>query len=174
MKPVQDTAPVTTSFSPGTDDTRVLRDAFGRFATGVTIVTTQSANGPLGITANSFSSVSLEPPLLLWSPARASRRFEAFATATHFAIHVLGDGQMDLCKRFSQDGFNFEGLDWQASEAATPLLPDCLARFECAHHASHDGGDHLVILGRVLGAEFADGAPLLFNAGTYGGFAPAT
>lgn len=161
-----------TRFIPGTRTEREFRDALGRFATGVTIVTCQSSKGPLGITANSFASVSLDPPLVLWSPARASRRFDAFADAEHFAIHVLSDAQIDLCRRFSNDGFDFEDLDWTEGETGAPLIARSLVCFECGHHARYDGGDHAIIVGRVLHVETSEGAPLVFSAGGYGAFKP--
>ena len=153
---------------------RDFRDALGRYATGVTVVTTQTSLGPLGITANSFASVSLDPPLVLWSPARASRRFDAFAAASHYCIHVLGAEQMDLCNRFSTDGLDFDGLDWSENAQGAPILPECLARFECERTAAHDGGDHLIVVGRVLAFAHRLGAPLVFSGGAYGGFTGAS
>ncbi|MEP0565440.1 MAG: flavin reductase family protein, partial [Paracoccaceae bacterium] len=93
-----------TTFRPDADDPKAFRNALGSFATGVTIVTCNSTHGPLGITANSFASVSLDPPLVLWSPARASKRFAAFETAEHFAIHVLSEDQKDFCNVFAAEG----------------------------------------------------------------------
>lgn len=155
---------------PGPDTARAFRDALGRFATGITVVTTDSEIGPLGITANSFASVSLDPPLILWSPAKSSRRFTAFAEARHFAVHVIGADQMDICQRFSMDGTAFEGTDWELSAQKTPLLNGCLARFECETVATHDGGDHQIVVARVQRATWRDGAPLLFSQGMFGGF----
>ncbi len=162
-----------TAFTPNKENERAFRDALGRFATGVTVVTTLSDQGPLGITANSFASVSLDPPLVLWSPARSSRRFPAFEAAEYYAIHVLGEDQVSLCQRFSRDGLEFEGLDWSPNKNGVPLIGNCLARFDCIREAAHDGGDHLIVLGRVRSAEFRDGAPLLFAAGNYGSFTDA-
>ncbi len=161
------------TFTPSKDTERDFRDALGRFATGVTVVTTQSDKGPLGITANSFASVSLDPPLVLWSPARASQRFPAFEAAERYAIHVLGSDQIDLCRRFSRDGLDFAGLDWIAGEDGVPLIEGCLARFDCRRTAVHDGGDHLIVVGRVLQAGVRDGVPLLFSGGLYGRFTDA-
>ncbi len=158
--------------TPGPDTSRAFRDALGRFATGVTLVTCDSRIGPLGITANSFASLSLEPPLVLWSPARSSRRFEAFTEATHFAIHVLRADQLDLARAFTHHGQAWEGVDWRASAEGVPLIADALARFECRRHAVHDGGDHAIVVGEVTAATFAAGAPLVFAGGSFGGFAP--
>ncbi len=152
-------------------DARAFRDALGRFATGVTVVTTAGPEGPVGFTANSFASVSLDPPLVLWSPARASARFAVFAQARHFAIHILAEEEAGLCARFARRGAGFDGLDHRFSPEGIPLIPGTLARYECIQHATHDGGDHLVILGRVLRYHARDGAPLLFSQGGYGGFA---
>jgi flavin reductase (DIM6/NTAB) family NADH-FMN oxidoreductase RutF len=158
-----------TTFAP--DDPRALRDAFGRFATGVTLVTTQGPEGPVGFVANSFSSVSLDPPLVLWSPARASSRFGVFTGAEHFAIHVLEAGQAAWLSRFARGGAGFDGLDHSVTTEGLPALTGALARFDCARHAVHDGGDHAIIIGRVLRVTTRDGAPLVFAQGRYGGFA---
>lgn len=152
------------------EDHRALRDAFGRFATGVTVVTTTGPEGPVGFTANSFSSLSLEPPLVLWSPAKSSRRFGVFAGAQAYAIHVLGEDQAALIQRFARAGAGFDGLDHGLTAEGLPVLP-ALARFDCAAHAVHDGGDHAILVGRVLRVTVRDGAPLVFSQGRYGGFA---
>ena len=147
---------------------RELRDALGRFATGVTIVTTTTERGPLGITANSFSSVSLDPPLVLWSPARRSSRFPAFEAASHFAIHVLSEGQRDLAERFARPGEGWPAdLAYSPGIAEVPLLEGCTARFECRHDAAHEGGDHLIVVGEVLRLTEADVVPLVFHRGRY-------
>ena len=158
------------SLIPGPETSRAFRDALGRFATGVTVITADSEIGPLGITANSFASVSLDPPLILWSPAKSSRRFAAFAEATHFAVHVIGADQMDICQRFSRDGTAFDGTDWELGTRNTPLLNGCLARFECETVATHDGGDHEIVVARVMRASWRDGLPLVFSQGAFGGF----
>ncbi len=148
---------------------RELRDALGQFATGVTVVTTMTPRGPLGITANSFSSVSLDPPLVLWSPARKSRRFPAFEAATHFAVHVLSAGQKALAERFSASGDGFAGVPYSAGLGDAPLIDGCAARFECRHAAGHDGGDHLIVVGEVLRLQQARLAPLIYHRGRYCG-----
>ena len=148
-----------------------LRAALGRFATGVTVVTTMTADGPLGITANSFASVSLAPPLVLWSPARHSRRFPAFEAASHFAVHVLSAGQQPLAEAFARPGDGWPGLAYAAGLGDVPLLDGCAARFECRHDSAHDGGDHLIVVGEVLRIAEADLPPLLFHRGRYGSLA---
>ena len=148
---------------------RELRDALGRFATGVTVVTTMSARGPLGITANSFASVSLDPPLVLWSPARKSRRFPDFEAASHFAIHVLSAGQKAMAERFAQPGEGIVESDFAIGIGDAPLLEGCTARFECRHAAGYEGGDHLIVVGEVLRLVQADLPPLLYHRGRYCG-----
>jgi len=149
------------------DDPRAYRDALGSFATGVTIVTVPSADGPIGITANSFASVSLDPPLVLWSPAKSSKRFNYFDGAPHFAIHVLDAHQQEACNGFIKDKSAFEGLDWITGEHDVPHIRGCLARFECTLDASHDAGDHTIVVGRVRNAAFRTGLPLLFQGGRF-------
>ncbi|MDZ7908753.1 MAG: flavin reductase family protein [Gemmobacter sp.] len=149
---------------------RDFRDALGRFATGITLVTIADATGPMGFVANSFASVSLDPPLVLWSPARASSRFAAFAAAQDYSIHILGLEQFDLIARFSRRGTGFDGLEHDVTPEGVPVLPEALARSDCRQHATHDGGDHLIILGRVTRLALRDGAPLVFSQGAYGGF----
>ncbi|HPD91750.1 MAG: flavin reductase family protein [Rhodobacter sp.] len=157
-------------FVPDAANSRAFRDALGAFATGVTVVTAPGAQGPLGITANSFASVSLDPPLVLWSPARASRRFDDLVAAPHFAVHVLAAAQRDLAAHFSRhaQGFDLPGVAFSAQ--GVPVLPGCLAVFECAREAVHQGGDHAIVVGRVLAVRHRKGAPLVFHGGHFGGF----
>lgn len=164
--------PTMTSITPGPDTQRDFRTALGMFATGVTLVTADSEIGPLGITANSFASLSLDPPLVLWSPARASRRFEAFANAVHYAIHVLREDQMEIARAFTHHGTAFDGIKWHMSPKGVPLIADVLARFECRRNAVHEGGDHVIVVGEVISATIGKGRPLIFSGGGYGGFAP--
>jgi flavin reductase (DIM6/NTAB) family NADH-FMN oxidoreductase RutF len=145
---------------------RELRDALGRFATGVTVVTTLTERGPLGITVNSFSSVSLDPPLVLWSPARRSSRFPAFEASTHFAIHVLAADQRPLAEHFATEG-DFPDVLHRPGLGDAPLLEGCAARLECAHAAAHDGGDHLIVVGEVLRVTESERPPLLYYRGAY-------
>ena len=160
-------------FTPGPDTARAFRDALGRFATGVTVVTARDAEGPVGITANSFASVSLDPALVLWSPAKSSSRFGIFAGAAHFAVHVLAEEQRDLAAHFVRHGRDFAATGWTEGPGGAPVLPGCLAHFSCETAAVHDAGDHVIVVGRVLQAGFRDGAPLVFSAGAYGAFARA-
>lgn len=149
---------------------RALRDALGRYATGVTIVTAPGPAGPIGITANSFSSVSLEPPLVLWCPARRSTRFPAFFAADRYSIHVLAAEQRELGLRFARSGDDFADTGITADAAGFLRIPGCLARFDCLAHERFDGGDHAILVGRVVQSVTGPGEPLLFWGGKYGDF----
>jgi len=162
------TAP-TISFSPA-DDAQAFRAALGAYTTGVTVITAITDEGPMGITANSFASVSLDPPLVLWSPSRHSRRFEHFARAPRFAIHVLAADQRHICDAFTRSKTAFEGLDWTPNNAGVPLLAGALAVFECNFEAAHHAGDHDIVVGRVIRAHRGEGLPLVFHGGGYGHF----
>ena len=144
-----------------------LRTALGRFATGVTLVTCQGASGPIGITANSFASVSLDPPLVLWLPAKATRRYAVFLQATSFSIHVLDQTQLSVSQAFARNGSGFDGLEWDYDDRQVPILKRSLARFDCHLHAQYDGGDHTIILGHVDHFEISKGQPLIFSQGSY-------
>lgn len=161
----------TDAIVPDASNARLFRDALGRFATGVTVVTIAGPDGPMGFVANSFSSLSLDPALVLWSPAKSSQRFPFFAAARHYTIHILGQHQSDLPARFSRGGAGFDGLDWRPNAEGVPTLTGALARFDCAQYATHDGGDHLIIVGQVLRLTLEEGAPLVFANGRFGGFA---
>ncbi|MEZ7812291.1 MAG: flavin reductase (DIM6/NTAB) family NADH-FMN oxidoreductase RutF [Paracoccaceae bacterium] len=158
------------SFIPDGEHARDFRDALGRFATGVTLVTAVGPDGPVGFVANSFSSLSIEPPLVLWSVARIARRFGIFSTAKNFVIHILAQEQTDLIARFTREGLGFSGLDYGVSQRGLPVLDDASARFECALHAAYDGGDHLMIVGQVDHVVMCLTEPLVFLDGGYGQF----
>lgn len=162
------------SFRPDTEAARLFREALGRFATGVTIVTAEGPDGPQGMTVNSFTSVSLDPPLVLWCPARASGRHEIFAQAPAWSIHVLGAEQLDICLRFTRGGAGFAGIALGRTLLGTPEIPGVAARFDCHAHAVHDGGDHSILVGRVAQVTIAgpDDHPLVFAAGRFGAFEP--
>jgi flavin reductase (DIM6/NTAB) family NADH-FMN oxidoreductase RutF len=154
---------------------RAFRDALGWFATGVTIITTRGPAGELvGFTANSFTSVSLEPPLVLFSLNRGANCLGAFESASHFAINVLAEGQTALSSRFaSPAGAKWDGVAVARGIDGCPILGGTLAVFECAAEAVHDGGDHRVFIGRVLRMRAAaDGRPLLFSRGAYRALGP--
>jgi flavin reductase (DIM6/NTAB) family NADH-FMN oxidoreductase RutF len=152
-------------------DFREFRNALGSFATGVTIVTARSRTGePLGLTANSFNSVSLDPPLVLFSLNRKAYSLRSFEEAGNFAINVLRDDQQDISEVFAQALTDkWQGFAFETWESGAPILTHALAVFDCATHAVHDGGDHLIFVGRVL--KFANdprGKPLLYFRGNYG------
>lgn len=150
-------------------DPKDFRRALGMFATGVTIVTTNAADGtPVGITANSFNSVSLDPPMVLWSLANNSRSLPAFSGSEFWNVHVLSNEQEALSNRFarpSEDKFAGLALDAQASGA--PLLPGCSARFQCKNAFKYDGGDHTIFVGEVVQYDSCTLPPLLYVTGGY-------
>lgn len=157
-------------FIPGPDTTGLFRRALGRFGSGVTVVTALSDVGPLGFTANSFSSVSLTPPLVLWSLGQASRRHDAFAGAERYCIHILGAEQQEMALHFAAQGQGFDAYDWTQDAHGVPLLQGCLAHLHCTRHAVHPAGDHSIVVGEVLKVEMRDGAGLAFDQGRYGRF----
>ena len=151
-------------------DARTLRDAMGCFATGVTIITAHTADGkPIGLTANSFTSVSLDPPLLLVCIANNAGSAEALRVAEHFAVNVLQIGQQPVSNLFagkSED--RFAGTRWEVGEYGTPILPSSLGIFECQRHTLHEAGDHFLLVGRVEKASFEPRRdPLLYFRGKY-------
>lgn len=158
------------SFVPDADNSRAYRNALGQFATGVTIVTTAGEIGPVGITANSFSSVSLDPALVLWSMSKKSERYGSFATASDFAIHVLSENQHDLAMAFAKDAQSFSSCSWHAGTTGVPLIMNALACFECNKQSVHDAGDHVIIVGAVKRVTMGDGEPLVFAGGNFGSF----
>ncbi|MEP2031190.1 MAG: flavin reductase family protein [Paracoccaceae bacterium] len=160
------------SFVPGPSTERSFRDALGCFSSGVTVVTTMTADGPVGMTANSFSSVSLAPPLILWSAAKAPRRYRAFFAAERFAVHVLARNQQQFARNFATAGDAFEQAEWAPNDDGVPILAERLALFDCKTSARYDAGDHTIIVGQVLLAEHGSGAGLIFEQGEYGHFTP--
>lgn len=147
----------------------VLRTALGRFATGVTIVGCRAADGgSVGLTANSFSALSLQPPLVLWSLRSASPNLPAFLAASHFSVNVLAENQVDLSRRFASplpDKFA-EGL-WSEGLGGAPVLAGCAAVFECARVSAQTAGDHVLFIGQVLRVSEAPLTPLVFQSGHY-------
>lgn len=155
--------------TPAPFDAKAFRQALGSFATGVTIITTRTAEGePLGLTASSFNSVSLDPPLVLWSLANNAMSFEHFRKASHWAVHVLTAEQEALSGRFARRGQDkFAGLDVDSGAGGVPLLRDCAARFQCKTASTYQGGDHLIFIGEVVAFDQAPSAPLVFHGGRY-------
>lgn len=155
-------------------DGRALRDAFGSFATGVTIVTTAGPDKvDIGLTANSFSSVSLDPPMVLWSLARTSLNMDAFRNSGHFAVHILSADQEALSGRFASKGIDrFEGLAPERGPDGIPLLQDCMARFTCKLAYQYEGGDHVIFVGEIVEFSHSARKPLVFHGGRYGMLLP--
>jgi len=153
-----------------------LRDAFSSFATGVAVVSASTPQGPIGNTVSSFNTVSMEPPLVLFSLKRAARSFEAWQTADAFAVNVLTSEQADLSRRFAQQRLDkWEGVATRAGHyVCAPIIEGSLAVFECMVWARYDGGDHLIIVGQVQGWDRRSGraGPLLFFGSDYHAVAP--
>lgn len=152
-------------------DSPYFRTALGRFATGVTIITTQDAQGaPVGLTVSSFNSVSLTPPLVLWSLSNASSTFDTFQRSPHYTIHVLGADQIDLATRFARGpaAERFSGIPLKtAPGGATMLDLPVAAWFECRQHAVYPAGDHAIMVGEVTHCGFNNVPPLVFHAGGF-------
>jgi len=151
-------------------DPRTLRDALGCFATGVTIITARGADGvPVGLTANSFTSLSLDPPLLLVCVAHSSKSAPVLLEAEHFAVNVLQIGQQPASNRFASKAEDrFSATAWSEGHAGVPVLDGSLGSFECKRHAVHEGGDHFILIGEVVRATFEPRRdPLLFFRGKY-------
>jgi len=147
-----------------------FRAALGMFATGVTIVTARKADGQLiGLTANSFNSVSLDPPLVLWSLARSAGSMAAFSTGSHYAINILGAEQQELAKRFAtKDADRWRAVAFEEGAGGAPLLTGAIASFECFNRSRYEEGDHVIFVGEVERCVHRAGAaPLLFHGGKY-------
>jgi crotonobetainyl-CoA:carnitine CoA-transferase CaiB-like acyl-CoA transferase/flavin reductase (DIM6/NTAB) family NADH-FMN oxidoreductase RutF len=163
----------TQEFAPGENakkpDPRALRKAFGAFATGITILTTRQDDGtPRGFTANSFTSVSLDPPLLLVCLAKSAHSCETFMEAPHFGVNVLSEAQKSVSGLFaSRASDKFDQCDWTAGATGTPLIDNSLAQFECARERLVDAGDHIILIGRVVHFSTSEGAPLGYYGGNY-------
>lgn len=150
-------------------DTRALRQALGMFATGITVITARAPDGQyIGLTANSFNSVSLDPPLIVWSLSLYSPNLAAFQTASHYAVNVLAVDQVELSQRFALPRVDkFAGLQPCEGLGGAPLLDGCCAWFECRNEARHPGGDHLVFIGLVERFSREDREPLVYQGGRY-------
>jgi flavin reductase (DIM6/NTAB) family NADH-FMN oxidoreductase RutF len=153
-------------------DPRDFRSALGTFATGVTIITAMGSDGkPYGLTCNSFASVSINPPLVLWSLGMYSQGLPVFQNASHFAVNVLGASQQALATRFAKSSVDrFDGVDWKAGLGQAPLLTDSVAWFQCRAANRYYGGDHVIFLGAVEAYAYNRKEPLLFVRGGYGRF----
>jgi len=156
--------------TPPAFSAREFRAALGMFATGVTIVTARTATGDLvGLTANSFNSVSLDPPLVLWSLARAAGSMAAFSAGSHYAVNILAADQKDLAERFAARGTDrWAGVAFTDGTAGSPLLAGAAASFECFNRSRYEEGDHVIFVGEVERCHHRAGAsPLLFHGGRF-------
>ena len=151
-------------------ESRELRDALGRFATGVCVISTVTDSGQaVGMTANSFSSVSLDPPLVLWSLQNNSDVYDVFSSPRFFAINILAREHESHSNQYAKKGeHELDGAHYRLGKHGSPLIHDALVSFECELETTHEGGDHLIIVGRVRDLhERPDGEPLLFFSGGY-------
>ena len=147
-----------------------LRNALGCYPTGVTIITApDDADGMVGITANSFASVSLDPPLVLWSLDKSAYSLDAFTKAGYFAVNVLAQSQLEMSRHFAtRQEDKFEGVDYEIGEGGVALFAGSAARFQCRTVATHEGGDHVIFLGEVISFEYRPHVePLVFTHGRY-------
>lgn len=153
-------------------DPRDFCNALGTYGTGVTIITATAADGkPYGITCNSFASVSLNPPLVLWSLGVYSSSLTVFQSASHFTVHVLGTSQQALANKFAKSSEDkFTGVDWTPGLGNAPVLAESVANFQCRSVNRYYGGDHVIFLGAVEAYAYNAKEPLLFARGTYGQF----
>ena len=149
--------------------TRAFRDTLGMFATGIAVVTTRAANGEaIGLTVNSFNSVSLDPPLIVLSLARHLQSLSVFEACEYYAVNVLSEDQQHLSQLFAtRSDEKFAGLDIDEGLYGVPLLRGCCARFECRNTVRHEGGDHLLFLSEVVRFDREDHPPLIFHSGAY-------
>lgn len=155
-------------------DPRVFRTVLGQFCTGITVVTTVDDGVPIGFACQSFAALSLDPPLVLFCPAKGSRSWAAIERSGAFAVNVLGEDQQSTCARFgSRESDKFAGVHWTASALGSPVLTGSLAHIDCSVETVHDGGDHVIAIGRVHSlSEVNDDRPLLFYRGQYTGIEP--
>ena len=155
-------------------DPRRFRTVLGQFCTGVTIITTVDDGEPVGFACQSFAALSLEPPLVLFCPTKASRSWAAIERSGVFCVNVLAEEQQSTCARFgSREPDKFAGIDWTASPLGSPILTGSLAHVDCSLESVHDGGDHWVVFGRVSSlSEIREERPLLFYRGQYTGIEP--
>jgi flavin reductase (DIM6/NTAB) family NADH-FMN oxidoreductase RutF len=150
-------------------DPTVLREAFGQFPTGVTVVTAVADAGtPIGFTANSFSSVSMDPPLLLVCPGRSMSCFSVFENCRHFAVNVLAEGQQDISNKFARyQGDRFLGISWREDATGMPLIDGAAVQFSCTTYKAVDAGDHIVLIGAIDTVVSSKRPGLVFVSGGY-------
>jgi 3-hydroxy-9,10-secoandrosta-1,3,5(10)-triene-9,17-dione monooxygenase reductase component len=156
------------AFSDDAADKVAFRKVLGRFCSGVTIVTALDVNAPVGMTCQSFFSLSLEPPLIVFSPSRGSGTYRKIQSAGAFCINVLAEDQLELCRRFGSPGDDrWRDVKWWRAGTGSPVLAGCHAWIDCQIEAEHEGGDHFIVVGRVVGIGDTDARPLLFYQGQF-------
>jgi len=154
--------------APSSVDSRAFRQALGQFASGVTVVTTVDPEGrPQGLTVSSFCSVSLEPPLVLVCVDNRSETHAGFQASRLFGVSVLAEDQLEVSQRFARGGPEKNAFAFATGARGTPLVPGALAHLECSLHSAHEGGDHAIYVGKVLGLRVRPGRPLLYHASGY-------
>lgn len=155
--------------NPPPIDSMLLRNTLGCFPTGVIVVTTLGDHGaPVGMTINSFSSVSLDPPLVLWSIARSAPSYGAFRTHPAFTLNILSENQHSVCKQFATPSDEkFKGIDWEPGIEGTPVIKHCVAVLQCNTYQIYPGGDHEIFLGEVVDFESTEKKPLVFHSGQF-------
>ena len=150
------------------DDSRAFRRCLGQYPTGVTVMTASHDSGPVGMTVNSFASVSLDPPLILWSIRRESKQVDAYRNAGHFAVNMLAHDQMQVSQWFSRGlPEKFELVSWEAGLGGAPLIHGAVAQLECKCVSVQEAGDHLILIGEVKQYAHFEGEPLTFSNGAY-------
>ena len=166
--------PLPTDDPEAVANARHFRDVLGRFCTGVTVVTSTSAGEPVGMTCQSFSSVSLSPPLVLFCPAKTSRAWPLMQRAGNFCVNLLAEGQEELSNTMASKGADkFAGVEWSPSKTGAPLIDGVLGYVDCTIHAVHEAGDHYIVIGKVQDLGFGTAEdPLLFLEGKYGRYTP--
>ena len=150
-------------------DQKAFRRALGNFATGVTIITTKAPDGTnVGVTASSFNTLSMDPPLILWSSIKSTPSCKVFESASHFAVNILASDQMEMSNHFArQQDDKFAGIEWEEGIGGVPIFPNCSGRFQCESYDKFDGGDHWIFVGKVVAFDDSGSSPLCFHQGSY-------
>jgi 3-hydroxy-9,10-secoandrosta-1,3,5(10)-triene-9,17-dione monooxygenase reductase component len=171
MTATDDSADMRSTGASSFDEAR-FREVLAHFATGVTIVTAMEEQGPVGFTCQSFTSLSLDPPLVALAPAKSSTSWPKIAEAGAFCVNILSESQEAVCRNFAVSGGDkFAGVGWETGVTGAPILTGSLAWIECELGIIHDAGDHELVTGRVLDIGIGEGRPLLFYRSGFGGFA---
>jgi 3-hydroxy-9,10-secoandrosta-1,3,5(10)-triene-9,17-dione monooxygenase reductase component len=155
----------------GAIDSQLYRQVMGQFLAGVTIITAANPSGPVGMAVSAFSSLSMEPPLVLFCPQKRSATWALVEDAGHYAVNILGSGQEHISRQMSSKAEDkFAGIDWHTESTGSPVLDDALGWIDCRTEQVHDGGDHWIVVGRVLALGWREGEPLGYHRGAYGRF----